>query len=579
MNKAVTDGAELMPPPYAQAWEAYAGGDGRADAPGLGPDVRLVANDPDLGNCLELTKTGSVEALRYRGETPLLPCCYLRVSARVKLMAGPPPAARIAGFAGGPAGVPVADAQTEGPSQRLPEDGAVAEVSAIVGPGARLGVDMVWGPDALFGHFGLDLTGPEGAVVRIGQIVIEDVTAVFLSERISQIDVRDFGAAGDGETDDSAAFTAADAAAKGRSLLVPPGRFFLGCDLTLSSRVRFQGHLVMPDAATLLMRQQFDLPSYAAAFGEAPLGLRKALQALLLPEAPSQLDMKGEVVSLTGPLRVKAPRRMTKKPRRKTLCNGRILAVAGPDWSPQERRTRVRWSPDRPKRLNDLRIAVQIPLGAYVTGAGVRHETYVSARDLEARSLELNDCLGGGGGLRDLTFTRFQYLLDFNSLPALYDFALVDVELCCEGLASGVLLAPQGANVRLSGCTIRDMRDRGVTSPGSGCSCLVLDRCSFVSSRRTALPYLGFNATANGLRLVDCRSEGPHTFGHFAGTHMLMSGCHVTNTTGAPHPGLVLARGAACLLSGNHFEDCTVIAGDAQEPIRPDGNLFSTAEA
>ena len=72
---------------------------------------------------------------------------------------------------------------------------------------------MVWGPQAVFGHFGIDLTGPSGGVVRIDDIEIEDVSRFFLRDVIATVDVRDYGAIGDGVTDDHAAFEAADTAA------------------------------------------------------------------------------------------------------------------------------------------------------------------------------------------------------------------------------------------------------------------------------------------------------------------------------------------------------------------------------
>ena len=50
---------------------------------------------------------------------------------------------------------------------------------------------MAWGPDAAYGHFGLDLTGASGGVVRIDDISIEDVTSYFLRDMISIVDVRD----------------------------------------------------------------------------------------------------------------------------------------------------------------------------------------------------------------------------------------------------------------------------------------------------------------------------------------------------------------------------------------------------
>ena len=48
-------------------------------------------------------------------------------------------------------------------------------------------------------------------------------------------------AAGDGTTDDRAAFAAADAAANGRTVLVSAGTYRLASDFTFSNAVRFEG--------------------------------------------------------------------------------------------------------------------------------------------------------------------------------------------------------------------------------------------------------------------------------------------------------------------------------------------------
>lgn len=163
MNKAITDGAHLMPPPFMRALSAYSSADGTPGSESIESCGRIVTEDGDFGTCLEINKTEGTQRLRYKGETPLLPGCYLRISARVKAVSGPLPAVRIAGFAGGAEGTPVLGAQTAGPSLRLPAPGVVVEVSAIVGAGLRIGVDMVWGGAALYGHFGLDVTGPNGS--------------------------------------------------------------------------------------------------------------------------------------------------------------------------------------------------------------------------------------------------------------------------------------------------------------------------------------------------------------------------------------------------------------------------------
>jgi hypothetical protein len=225
MNKAITEGLVLMPPPFADGldvWSSEDGTPGSATYDGAA-NAAFVPADQDFAGCLELLKTATTQKLRYMGQTPILPGCYLRITARVKAISGALPAVRIAGWAGQAGGAHAVGFVEAGPAVSLENYGEVVEVSAIVGSGARGGVDMVWGADAAYGHFGLDLTGANGGVVRIDDMVIEDITSAFLRDMMDWVDVRDFGAAGDGVTDDSAAFEAADDAAAGRW---PSGRRF-----------------------------------------------------------------------------------------------------------------------------------------------------------------------------------------------------------------------------------------------------------------------------------------------------------------------------------------------------------------
>ncbi|NCO22498.1 MAG: right-handed parallel beta-helix repeat-containing protein, partial [Rhodobacterales bacterium] len=248
MNKAITDGLVLTPPPFTNGlnvWSSENGTPGSATYNGAA-NVAVVPADQDFGGALELLKTQSTQKLRYTGETPILPGCYLQIKARVKAVSGNLPAVRIAAWAGGAGGAAVTGVMMTGPSRQLTSYGQVVEVSAIVGVGARNGVDMVWGRSALYGHFGLDLTGPNGGVVRIDDIEIEDITSAFLRGMMDWVDVRDYGAMGDGTTDDSAAFAAADAAANGRDVLVPEGNFRLNSDVTLANTTRFVGSVTMP---------------------------------------------------------------------------------------------------------------------------------------------------------------------------------------------------------------------------------------------------------------------------------------------------------------------------------------------
>ena len=174
MNKAITDGVVFMPPAFAGGLEVWSSGNGTpgADTYENAVNAAFVPADQDFGGALEIQKADTIQKLRYMGETPLLPGCYLRVRARVKAISGNLPSVRIAGWAGGAGGAHVSGVAETGPAVALTSYGEVVEVSAIVGAGARTGVDMVWGTDALYGHFGLDLTGPSGGVVRIDDLVI-----------------------------------------------------------------------------------------------------------------------------------------------------------------------------------------------------------------------------------------------------------------------------------------------------------------------------------------------------------------------------------------------------------------------
>ena len=112
---------------------------------------------------------------------------------------------------------------------RRTDASGTSTVQAIVGSGNRGGVDMVWGTAPAYGHFGIDLTGPTGGVVRIDDIEVEDVTNVFLRDMLGMVDVRDFGAKGDGVTDDTAAFAAAEVASidQNRRELAGIGQFLV----------------------------------------------------------------------------------------------------------------------------------------------------------------------------------------------------------------------------------------------------------------------------------------------------------------------------------------------------------------
>ena len=335
MNKAITDGLVFMPPPFSVGLAQWSRSDGTpgSDTYAGAPNAAIVTADPDFGSCLELQKTETTQRLRFMGQTPILPGCYLQIRARVKAISGNLPAVRVAAWAGAADGSEVSGVTTQGPAEVLQTYGDVVEIRAIVGTGNRSGVDMVWGAVPVYGHFGLDLTGPNGGVVRIDDLVIEDVTGVFLRDMMGMVDVRDFGALGDGVTDDSAAFIAADAAAEGRTVRVPRGTFFLNDNVTMVSRVEFDGLIVMPADRILSLQRSFDLPTYIDAFGDEVLAFKKAFQALLNNADHEALDLGGRRINIYEPIDMQAAvANRTEYAQQREIRNGQFFVENSAAW-------------------------------------------------------------------------------------------------------------------------------------------------------------------------------------------------------------------------------------------------------
>jgi hypothetical protein len=336
MNQVITDGLDLMPPAFSDGLEAWSREDGTpgTDTWASASNAALVAADADFGDCLEIVKTDSVTQPALHG-ADADPSGDL--SARLCAAQGPvrqPARGARRRLAGDATDTLVGGLTVTGPSVSFPAYGDVVTVSAIVGTGARGGVDMAWGDTPVYGHFGLDLTGPNSGQVRIESLRIEDVTSVFHRKLMDWVDVLDFGAVGDGVTDDRDAFLAADAAAAGREVLVPAGTYFIGSNLTMTAPVRFEGKLVMPDAARLSLLQNYDLDGYAEAFGDDVTGLRKGLQVLFNQSEFEAFDLCGRRVVLSEPLDVQAAvGNKTTYANRRVIKNGQLTADGGAGWA------------------------------------------------------------------------------------------------------------------------------------------------------------------------------------------------------------------------------------------------------
>jgi hypothetical protein len=570
MNKAVTDGILFMPPSFSGGLGVWSSGDGipGSDTYLNAPNAAYVPADQDFGGALELQKAQPVQRLRYMGQTPILPGCYLRVSARIKAISGNLPTVRIAGWAGAPNGTQVSGVTGTGPEVTLRSYGEVVEVSAIVGSGQRPGVDMVWGPQPSYGHFGVDLTGANGGIVRIDDLVIEDITRVFLRDLIDTVDVRDYGAIGDGVHDDQPAFEAADAAAGGRDVLVPGGTYRLGDSVTMQSSVRFDGTVVMAREHILSLTRNYNLPAYIDAFGDEEEGFRKAFQALLNNSGHESLDMQGRIISLTGPIDMAAavPDKSSYSQRR-LIKNGQFSALERDAWQTEVVTSQASYSPSDSLRLTGVVNVANIPLGAVVEGNGVGREVYVAGVDIAAQEVRLSQQLYDAAGTQTFTFRRFKYMLDFSGFEKLSKFSLSNIEFQAGGDCSCVMMPRAGTGFHFRDCFFTRPKDRGISSLSVGDQGMIVDRCQFLSDEGDQLVVnrkaIALNANANDVKLRDNRIVRFRHFALLAGSSNIVSGNHWfqgdESNDGTRTAGLILTRtNCRTTVNSNYVDNCFI---------------------
>ena len=422
MGLGIIEAARFTPPTFAEGLENWSSGDGVAGDPGydLSPDASLVMGESDFGACLELRKTIEVQKLRSFTQTPILKETYLRVRCRVKMISGHLPAVRIASWAGAASGAHIAQITQISPSVVPIVYGQLLEVSAIIGPGLRDGVDMVWGASPDYGHFGLDLTGQNGGVIRIESLQIEDVSALFMLQSTNILDIRDYGAIGDGETPNYDAFSAADEAAAGRRLLVPEGQFYIEKGLTLRSKLLFRGTVKLPVSAPFVLQNNFDFTTYIDAFGEEELAFKKAFQALLNSGDHDALDLGGRTIGVNAPIDLqKAVSTRQGYAVRRVIRNGEFYARHNTAWENDIVISRGTYAPSNPKTLYNVNNIANIQAGSPVEGNGVGREIYATSVDINSGEATLTEALYDAEGTQDFTFTRFKYMLDFSSFDQL----------------------------------------------------------------------------------------------------------------------------------------------------------------
>lgn len=576
MNKAITDGLVLMPPPFSAGlnlWSREDGTPGSASYQGQ-PNAALVTNDQDFAGCLELQKTEATQKLRSFAQTPIQPGLYLRVTARVKAVSGNLPSVRIAAWAGNVNGQNVASVAQAGPAVALTSYGEVVTVSAIISPASRTGVDLAWNTTVAYAHVGLDLTGANGGVVRIDDLVVEDVTNIFIRKLMDWVDVRDYGALGNGTTNDAPAFLAADADAQGRAILVPSGVFRLTSDVSINSRIRFEGTVSMPANRRLTLTRNFDLDTYGQAFGSEQEGFRRALQALFYFTDHVALDLSGRRVDLTEPVDVAAVAGLTSFSNRRVVRNGSINAVTGPAWATEEFTSVATYSPTNNLTLTGVANVANIPVGSLVIGTGVGREVYVASKNVAAGTIQLSQPLHAATGTRPYTFRRFKYLLDFSGFDLLSRFELEDIEFSSLGNCSGVMLPRTGTTFRFVSCSFNRPLDRGITSIGTGCQGMFVDMCQFLSNEQSLNAVdrttIALNVQANDVKL---RNNRVVRFAHFAvvnGTGHLIHANHFfqgdNNPAGLRRAGLIFTQtNVSTVVTGNYIDNCFIEWGNEHD--------------
>lgn len=587
MNKAITDGVVFMPPEFADGlsvWSSEDGTPGSNTYAGAG-NAAIVPADQDFSGCLELFKDQNTQKLRYMGQTPFETGCYLRVSARVKAISGTLPSVRIAAWPATAGGAHASGYVETAPAVALTSYGEVVEVSAIIGSGSRSSVDMVWDDDVDYAHFGLDLIGSNGGVVRIDDIVIEDVTGAYLRDMMDWVDVRDFGAVGDGITDDRAAFVAADAAANGRTLLVPEGTFRIASNLTLHSDIRFEGTMTMSENVFLSLTRSFDLPTYIDAFGDELTGFRKAFQALLNYSDHEILDMCGRRIDVTEPIDMQAAYNTSDSFLiRRVIKNGQFYVIGGAAWDDETTSSAAKYNPANPFKLTDVANVSDILPGSVVTGNGVGREVYVKTVNIGAQEVELSQPLWGPAANQTYTFTRHKYVIDFSGFSQINRMNFTEVEFQCNKFASAVMLPRDGENFVFQDCFFIKPKDRGISSIGRGCQDLHLDRCQFISSEQglpaTSRNSVAFNVNANDAKIRDNRFQRMGLSMIFHGSNHIIQGNHLFQgdevTAGPRTSGMVFTyENNNTVINGNYIDNCSIELNNEHDANPDFGSEYS----
>jgi hypothetical protein len=340
----------------------------------------------------------------------------------------------------------------------------------------------------------------------------------------------------------------------------------------------------MPAAARLACTRNYDLDTYAAAFGGELEGFKRALQVLFYFSDHVTLDLSGRRVDLTAPVDVAAVAGLTAFAQRRVLTNGQLNAVAGSAWTTTTATSVATYSLAQQTRLTAVANVANVPVGARVTGTGVGREVYVLSKNVSAGTVDLSQPLWAAAGTRTFTFQRYKYMLDFSGFASLQKFEITDIEFQCNGEASAIMLAPVGNTFRLADSVVTKPKDRGITSTGTGCQGMFVDQCQFLSNeqplRAQDRTTIALNVNQNDSKIRDNRIV---RFAHFAvmnGTGHMFIGNHFfqgdDETAGVRRAGLVFTQtNAKTLITSNYIDNCFIEWSNEHDAEPAYSNEFS----
>ena len=532
------------------------------------PNFTLSTQANDTYGQLIVNKSNSTMAAVHGSLIPIIATQYLEVKFKIQLLSGSAPNVKIIGAATTSTGTPLPANSRNGPSVEL-VSGIEMEVSAIIGSGARPGVDLVWQTDVAGAYFGLELTGPNGGTVLVKDMQISDVSAAFLSMHSGMIDIRDYGGIGDGTTDCRDAFIAADAEANGRTLFLPEGDFYIGSELTIHSPLRCTGRIVADDATPIMLIHRYDLETYFHAFKNEEVAFRKGFQALFKFSDHNIFDMRGRRVELTAPVRFKEllPD-ISRVTYQRTICNGELRAWNSSQWNDSVATSSARYDGIQdPLVLSNVQNISQIDIGSNIHGSGVGRDVFVVDKNESAKTITLNRELYGPPTTQTYTFTRFKFLIDFCEVDEVKYFEMVNIRFQLKARASLIILAKKGIACKMTHLWVQGPKDRGICSYNEGCNGITVESCNFQSdewvveaSERKAI---AISTKKNDMKIRNNRCTYFRHFAVLGGTGHIISGNHFfqDNPNGGESrsAGMVLTDGfSKSLFVGNYIDNCWI---------------------